>query len=131
MTRVTVVRRTGATLLLALALLAGLTAGASAKGARRAAQMNVFAAASLTDVFPKVDGGQKYNFGGSDSLAAQIRLGAPADVFAAASPDAPQALYRAGLVERPVTFATNKLVLAVPAPTRPASRASTTSSGPG
>ncbi len=35
-------------------------------------------------------------------------------MFAAASPDAPQALFKAGLVERPVTFATNKLVLAVP-----------------
>ena len=76
--------------------------------------MNVFAAASLTVAFPKFDGGQKYNFAGTDALAAQIRLGAPADVFAGASPDAPQALYRAGLVEQPVTFATNKLVLAVP-----------------
>ena len=80
----------------------------------RAAQMNVFAAASLIEAFPKFDGGQKYNFAGTDALAAQIRLGAPADVFAGASPDAPQALYRAGLVEQPVTFATNKLVLAVP-----------------
>ena len=77
--------------------------------------MNVFAAASLSVAFPKFDGGQKYNFAGTDALAAQIRLGAPADVFAGASPDAPQALYRAGLVEQPVTFATNKLVLAVPA----------------
>ena len=76
--------------------------------------MNVFAAASLTEAFPKFDGGQKYNFAGTDALAAQIRLGAPADVFAGASPDAPQALFRAGLVEQPVTFATNKLVLAVP-----------------
>ena len=82
--------------------------------------MNVFAAASLTEVFPKFDGGQKYNFAGTDALAAQIRLGAPADVFAGASPDAPQALYRQGLVEQPVTFATNKLVLAVPI-TNPAS----------
>ena len=77
--------------------------------------MTVFAAASLSVAFPKFDGGQKYNFAGTDALAAQIRLGAPADVFAGASPDAPQALYRAGLVEQPVTFATNKLVLAVPA----------------
>ena len=76
--------------------------------------MNVFAAASLSVAFPKFDGGQKYNFAGTDALAAQIRLGAPADVFAGASPDAPQALFRAGLVEEPVTFATNKLVLAVP-----------------
>ena len=75
--------------------------------------MNVFAAASLTEAFPRFDGGQKYNFAGTDALAAQIRLGAPADVFAGASPDAPQALFRAGLVEQP-RVATNKLVLAVP-----------------
>jgi molybdate transport system substrate-binding protein len=115
MTRPTALRRSGAALLLALALLTALTTSATAKQRRAAAQMNVFAAASLTEAFPKFDGGQKYNFAGSDALAAQIRLGAPADIFAAASPDAPQALYRAGLVEQPVTFATNKLVLAVPA----------------
>src|SRR5882762_5699958 len=114
MTRLTSLRRTGAVSLLALALLAMPAAGTSAKPSRSTAQLNVFAAASLTEAFPKFDGGQKYNFAGSDALAAQIRLGAPADIFAAASPDAPQALFRAGLVEKPVTFATNKLVLAVP-----------------
>ena len=114
MTRLTALRRSGVALLLALAVLTALTTSASAKPSRAAAQMNVFAAASLTEVFPKFDGGQKYNFAGTDALAAQIRLGAPADVFAGASPDAPQALFRAGLVQKPVTFATNKLVLAVP-----------------
>jgi molybdate transport system substrate-binding protein len=114
MNRLTTMRRSLAALLLALALLTALTTTATAKGTRAAAQMNVFAAASLTEAFPKFDGGQKYNFAGSDALAAQIRLGAPADIFAAASPDSPQALYKAGLVEQPVTFATNKLVLAVP-----------------
>lgn len=114
MNRLTVLRRSGAALLLALALLTALTTTATARATRAAAQMNVFAAASLTEAFPKFDRGQKYNFAGSDALAAQIKLGAPADLFAAASPDAPQALFRAGLVEQPVTFATNKLVLAVP-----------------
>jgi molybdate transport system substrate-binding protein len=108
-------RSAGVALLLSVALLTALTTSAAAQSRRDTAQMNVFAAASLTEVFPKFDGGQKYNFAGTDALAAQIRLGAPADVFAGASPDAPQALYRAGLVERPVTFATNKLVLVVPA----------------
>ena len=115
MTRMTPLRRAGVALLLAIALLTALTTSATAQSKRAAAQMNVFAAASLTEAFPKFDGGQKYNFAGTDALAAQIRLGAPADVFAGASPDAPQALFRAGLVEQPVTFATNKLVLAVPA----------------
>jgi molybdate transport system substrate-binding protein len=53
------------------------------------------------------------SFAGSDQLAAQIREGAPADVFAAADTDYPDALYRAGLVERPVVFARNRLVIAV------------------
>src|SRR3979411_656399 len=114
MTCLTSSRRIGAASLLALVLLAALTAGAAAGGSRSAAQMNIFAAASLTEAFPRFDGGQKYNFAGSDALAAQIRLGAPADIFAAASPDAPQALFKTGFVEQPVTFATNKLVLAVP-----------------
>ena len=112
--RLTALRRSGVALLLALAVLTALTTSAAAKPSRATAQMNVFAAASLTEVFPKLDGGQRYNFAGTDALAAQIRLGAPADIFAGASPDAPQALFRAGLVEKPVTFATNKLVLAVP-----------------
>src|SRR4051812_40362987 len=114
MTRMTPFRRAGVALLLTIALLTALTTSATAHSRRAAAQMNVFAAASLTEVFPKLDGGQKYNFAGTDALAAQIRLGAPADIIAGASPDAPQALYRAGLVERPVTFATNKLGHAVP-----------------
>lgn len=114
MTRIPSGRRVTGALLLSIALLTAFTVGASAGTRRATAQMNVFAAASLSVVFPKFDGGQKYNFAGTDALATQIRLGAPADLFAAASPDAPQALYRAGLVEQPVTFATNKLVLAVP-----------------
>jgi molybdate transport system substrate-binding protein len=119
MIRTSSLRRATCTLLLSIAALTAFTAGANAGAHRATAQMNVFAAASLSVAFPKFDGGQKYNFAGTDALAAQIRLGAPADVFAGASPDAPQALFRAGLVEQPVTFATNKLVLAVPA-TNPA-----------
>ena len=38
----------------------------------------------------------------------------PADVFAAASPKYPDALYKQGLVEKPIPFATNTLVLIVP-----------------
>jgi molybdate transport system substrate-binding protein len=115
MTRISPLRRTFAALLLSVAMLTAFTVGASASTRRAQAQMNVFAAASLIVAFPKFDGGQTYNFAGTDALAAQVRLGAPADLFAGASPDAPQALFKAGLVEQPVTFATNKLVLAVPA----------------
>ena len=74
----------------------------------------VFAAASLTGVFPKIDPSPRYSFAGSDQLALQIRQGAPADVYAAASPKHPQLLYHDGLIRKPVTFATNKLVVLMP-----------------
>jgi molybdate transport system substrate-binding protein len=99
--------------LLAAALAAGLLAPAAAARSTTY-HPTVYAAASLTDAFPKIGPSAKYSFAGSNTLAAQIRLGAPADVFAAASPDAPQQLYKAGLVSKPVTFATNKLVIIVP-----------------
>jgi molybdate transport system substrate-binding protein len=79
-----------------------------------AAPATVLAAASLTKVFPEIDPGAKYTFGGSGALEIQIEQGAPADVFAAASPKQPAALYAKGLVDRPVEFATNTLVLIVP-----------------
>jgi molybdate transport system substrate-binding protein len=93
-----------------------LLATASAAPARHeaASPLKVYAAASLTEVFQRIDAKPAYNFGGSNQLAFQIRQGAPADVFASASPEFTQALFREGLVERPVTFASNKLVLAVP-----------------
>jgi molybdate transport system substrate-binding protein len=100
----------------ALVLLAALATTASARQQRRSdTQLTIYAASSLTTAFPLFDGAQKYNFAGSDALATQIKLGAPADIFASASPDQPQALYAAGIVGKPVTFATNKLVLIVPA----------------
>jgi molybdate transport system substrate-binding protein len=74
----------------------------------------VYAAASLTKVFPKIDPAAKYTFGGSGALETQIEQGAPADVFAAASPKQPAALFAKGLVGKPVEFATNTLVLIVP-----------------
>jgi molybdate transport system substrate-binding protein len=77
--------------------------------------LSVFAASSLREAFPQIDAGASYQFGGSDELATQIREGAPADVFAAASPRYPQELFEEGLLEAPVAFATNRLVLVVPA----------------
>jgi molybdate transport system substrate-binding protein len=78
------------------------------------AQLTVFAAASLTQVFPAIDKSERYSFEGSDQLALQIRQGAPADVFASASPKYTELAYRDGLVAKPVVFATNKLVVLVP-----------------
>jgi molybdate transport system substrate-binding protein len=77
-------------------------------------QPTVLAAASLTKVFPEIYPNAKYTFGGSGALETDIEQGAPADVFAAASPKQPAQLYAKGLVDKPVEFATNTLVLIVP-----------------
>jgi molybdate transport system substrate-binding protein len=74
----------------------------------------IFAAASLTAIFPGIDRAPRYQFGGSDQLAFQIAQGAPADVYAAASPKYPLQLHARGLCSRPRVFATNTLVLIVP-----------------
>lgn len=76
--------------------------------------LSVFAAASLGEVFPRIDRSPRYSFAGSDQLALQLRQGAPADVYAAASPKYPEALYRQGVVRKPRVFATNRLVVLVP-----------------
>ena len=97
--------------LLALASLAALLC-VPAAGAQD--PPTVFAAASLTDVFPRIDPAVRYSFGGSNALAAQIRQGAPADVFASANTALPQQLHQEGLVGKPVVFTRNTLVLIVP-----------------
>ena len=61
------------------------------------------------------DAKARFSFAGSDELAAQIRKGAKPDVFASADTKLPDELYDEELVEKPVTFAGNRLVLAVPA----------------
>jgi molybdate transport system substrate-binding protein len=102
-------------LTLVSSLLVGLLAvGTAAAGARRVTGITVYAAASLTDVFPKIDSGPKYSFAGSNTLAAQITLGAPADVFASANTTLPSQLFAKGLVQKPVVFTRNRLVLVVP-----------------
>jgi molybdate transport system substrate-binding protein len=112
------VLRGGATLALVAAVAgcgssstATRSAGASSS---TASSPTVYAAASLTKVFPAIDPHSKYTFGGSGALETDIEQGAPADVFAAASPKQPAQLYAKGLVGKPVEFATNTLVLIVP-----------------
>jgi molybdate transport system substrate-binding protein len=80
----------------------------------KTAALTVFAAASLTNTLPKIDAHERYSFNGSNALAAQVRQGAPADVFASANTSIPQQLYAEGLVERPVVFTRNALILVVP-----------------
>jgi molybdate transport system substrate-binding protein len=83
-------------------------------------QIVVSAASSLKEAltacakdFP--DATVRLQFAGSDELAAQIRQGAPVDVFAAANTKLPEGLAQEGKLREPIAFATNQLVLAVPA----------------
>ena len=101
----------GATLLVALLVSTGAT---RAPAADRVSGITVYAASSLTDVFPRIDNGPRYSFGASSTLAAQITLGAPADIFASANTTIPDQLFAKGLVQRPVVFTRNRLVLVVP-----------------
>ena len=56
----------------------------------------------------------RLSFAGSDELAAQIRQGAKVDAYAAANTRLPDELHADGLLDKPVEFATNEFVLAVP-----------------
>jgi len=76
--------------------------------------LTIFAAASLTTVFPQIAPHNQYSFSGSNMLAAQIQQGAPDDVFASANTKLPEQLYEQGLVEKPVVFTRNELILIVP-----------------
>ena len=85
--------------------------------------LNVFAAASLTNAFGRLEKtyeqqhpGWKVtlNLAGSDQLAAQIEQKAPADVFAAASTKYPEQLQGEQLLGKTTNFATNTLVLVTP-----------------
>jgi molybdate transport system substrate-binding protein len=78
------------------------------------AVVTVFAAASLTDAFPKIAPGARFSFAGSNTLAAQIKQGAPADVFASANMTLPRQLHDAKLCFKPAVFTSNTLVLIVP-----------------
>jgi len=93
---------------------AGSTSGTASVRTASEDRPIVLAAASLTEVLPKVEPEGRYSFAGSNQLAQQIRLGAPFDVFLSASPVYTQDLYREGLVRKPVAFATNSLVIIVP-----------------
>jgi len=94
------------TLLLATALVLAAPAAAHA--------FTVYGAASLSSAFPVIDSSPTYNFAGSNQLQLQIERGAPADLFASASPAEPAALFKEGRCSRPVTFATNILVMVTP-----------------
>jgi len=93
-----------------VAVLAIVTGSAGAQSQ----PLTIYAAASLTDVFRSFDPNQRYSFAGSNTLETQIRNGAPADIFASAAPLNTQRLFRQNLVQKPVTFTSNRLALIVP-----------------
>lgn len=96
---------------------ASLSAAAASSSATRSATSadpTVLAAASLTKVFPRIEPHARYTFGGSGALETDVEQGAPADVFASASPKQAEQLYAKGMVDKPREFATNLLVLIVP-----------------
>ncbi|HTW83488.1 MAG TPA: molybdate ABC transporter substrate-binding protein [Candidatus Sulfotelmatobacter sp.] len=106
---------------LVAALAAIVTLGAPATAAP--GSITVFAAASLKEAFDaaapaftKATGvSVTFSYGGSDTLATQIRQGAPADVFASANEKQMAAVAAAGLLAAPArTFVRNRLVLIVP-----------------
>jgi molybdate transport system substrate-binding protein len=95
---------------------AGLAASVAAAAPQRsgADRPIVLAAASLTEVLPRIVAEASYSFGSSNALAEQIRRGAPFDVYLSASPAHTRALRREQLTRKPAAFATNSLVVIVP-----------------
>lgn len=106
-------------LILVAALMLGCRAGEDSDR-----EVVVFAAASLAEAFtqiakdfenahPGLD--VKLSFAGSQSLRAQIQHGARPDVFASANVLHAEMLQRRGLIDTPVIFAHNAMVIVVPA----------------
>src|SRR5215218_6022051 len=94
------------------------TASSSAGGG-----ITVLAAASLTEAFNQIgkdfqaknEGSSvTFSYGSSATLATQIVQGAPADVFAAASPATMKIVTTAGAADTPTDFVSNTLEIAVP-----------------
>src|SRR4051812_27031916 len=130
--------RTRALLALPAAAVLALTAcgGSSSDGAAASSSVSgsasgglsgtltVFAAASLTDVFPRfgkhLEDQQpglhvRFAFAGSSQLATQLTKGAPADVFASANESQMKVVTAAGLpAGDPTIFTENVLEIAVP-----------------
>ena len=113
----------------ALLLCAGALAAFSMQGVAHADELIVSAAASLTNAFREVatafekahpDTKVVLNFGASDVLLQQIVNGAPADVFASADETAMDKAVAQNAVVQSTRhdFATNSLVMIVPADSR-------------
>ena len=116
-------------MVLAAVIVVGAACGSSSSSsttttsARLAGSITVSAASSLTGAFGQLGSTfhtlhpgttTAFSFGSSGALATQIQQGAPADVFASASPDDMASVERAGDVSgKPVIFARNQLEIVV------------------
>jgi len=102
----------------------GSSGSSSPSGAQAVSgDVTVFAAASLTESFDELgkqfeaehpDAKVTFNYGGSSALAKQINEGAPADVFASASPKNMDEVTDAGNAADPTDFVSNTLMIVVP-----------------
>ena len=102
----------------------GCSGASEGGGNPEEATLTVFAASSLTDAIgdlerafkeqnPDID--VRMNFAASSELLFQIQQAAPADVFASADEAKMDNAVEEGLVKQPVAFASNILVVIVPA----------------
>jgi molybdate transport system substrate-binding protein len=104
-------------------------------------KITVLAAASLTESFNRIGKDFRaahpgttvtFSFAGSSQLAQQITSGAPADVFASASPATMKTVTDAGdATGAPAVFVRNQLVIAVPKGNPKGIRALSDLTGPG
>jgi molybdate transport system substrate-binding protein len=108
----------------ASAALVAASCSTSGAGGPKTQRLTVSAAASLSQVFPRIGpafedehGGVavQFSFAGTDAIVAQIEQGAPVDVFAGASASYGEGLASKGLIDTPTPFCTNSLVLVLPA----------------
>ena len=110
----------GVLALLVVTFVAACGTGSATSSADGPRELNVFAAASLTEAFTEL--GDRFtaehpgvtvafNFAGSNDLVTQLQQGAPADVLATA--DAGNMEEAASLTGAPQAFAGNELVIAV------------------
>ena len=122
-------RRAGCLVAIAVTATAGLSACSSSHAVNTVPRgtvtgtITVFAASSLQEAFTTLGKSFEqahpgvhitFNFGASSALAQQIDQGAPADVFASASPKNMTQVVQAGHATGPVNFVKNVMEIAVP-----------------
>jgi molybdate transport system substrate-binding protein len=117
-----------ASVVLLIGLLLPACGSSTADTSSKTTKLTVLAAASLQTVLPKIGAeftdqhpgiSIAFSFAGTDQLAAQIRQGAPADLFAGASTKYGDQLAADHLIDPYRVFCTNQLVVITPA-TNPA-----------